>query len=273
MFVKTKAVVLVLMIMFTGLNAGSYTVPNGFSLIKNSYGAKLYRNYYAHMYAVVVDMDKATINFDTLENSYGDKYEKYTMQKWWNDYSDYRTFAIVNGQFFNHLQNPSKLAFPLKSNWNIITSHVDDNLAKRTLIINNDGTTYIKNGYSSYYLNNTKNVIVGLNPSVDKGGFLKSLAPIGRNYIGGISKGNCNPNIATCSYKYLIFFIGEKHSQPNFLSRIRQWGVSDKSIVMMDGSASSQLISGNIKVYGYKIPGSNSGRKRPVPHVITINKW
>ena len=272
MLKKAKAGVLVLMvILVSGLNAGNYTVPNGFKLIKTSYGAKMYKDSSIDMYAVVVDMDKSTIEFDTFDHSYGDKYERHTMQKWWNDYADYSTFAMVNGQFFNHKINPSKIAYPVKADGNIITSHVDNNDAKRSLLVSNSGEVYIRNGYNSFFMNsyNIKDMIVGLSPSVEK----KKWWPIGRNYIGGIPRGNCNPNVSSCTYRYIIFFIGKGQSQPNFLSRIMYWGVKEKSIVMMDGSASSQLISDNIKVYGYRIPGLSSGQKRPVPHVIKINKW
>jgi len=252
--------------------AGNYKVPYGFKLIKNSYGSKMYKKTIiqgVQMYAVVVDMDKANIEFDTLDHVYAGKYERKTMKEWWNNYSNYSTFAMVNGQFFDY-GTPSKLAFPLKANGRVIPSYTDKGI-KRSLLINNNGKVYIRNGYSKSLLksSNVKDMLVGLSPLVSK----KKWSPIGRNYIGGIPRENCNPSKSSCDYKYLIFFIGEQQSQPNMLMRVKKWGVKEKSIVMMDGSASSQLISGSTEVYGHRYPVISKGTKRAVPHVITINKW
>jgi hypothetical protein len=260
-------------VLVSGLNAGNYNVPSGFYLKKNSYGAKLYKNSSINMYAIVLDVDKGDIDFGVTENAYLNLFNRYSIKHWWNSEYEYSNFAMINGQFFNHHQNPTVLSFPLKSDGDIIAQYMDNSLAKKTLLRTWDGNFYIKKGYYNSLLtsDSTKDLLVGLSPNVDVGG--KKWWPIGRNYIGGIPRGSCNPDQATCQYKYLIFFIGEGFSQPNFLSRIKHWGVKESSIVMMDGSASSQIKSGSTEMYGYQYPGLSYGTKRKIPNIITIKKW
>jgi hypothetical protein len=191
-------VIAVLMGLTVSLTAENYKIPRGFKLVENSYGAKMYKNHYGSMYAIVVNMDRAKIEFGTLDYYRNDKYNRKSMSNWWNDYSDSNTFAMINAQFFD-MARKTKLAYPLKANGVIKKFYVEKRGSKKSLIITNSGNTYIVNGYNKYYLksNSVRNMMVGMSPFSP----MKATQKIGRTFIGGIPKGSCNPDKATCQYK------------------------------------------------------------------------
>ena len=257
---KKMLVMLVMLVSLVSMSfAGNYNVPNGYTLKESSNGAKIYSN--GNISVVIADMDRNRVDLGILNYAYRGKFYKDSISNWWKNYASYSTFAMINGQFFNTTINPTTLSFPLKDNGHVVTSYVDDNSQKRTLIIDKYNNAKILRGYTSYYLyNDAPDVIVGLNPSVSK----SSWAPIGRNYIGGIPKGTCNPRYSSCDMKYLMFFIAKRKTQYYMLKEVEKWGVSKYAVVMMDGSGSSQLKSRTSSMYG-------DGRY--LPNVITINKW
>lgn len=204
---KLFLIALMVSALVSSVFAGTYNIPSGFSLKESSYGAKLYVDSSINMYAIVLDVDKGDVDFGLTDHAYSNLFNKSKIKDWWNKYSNYSNFAMVNGQFFDHNRNPTPISFSLKADGNIIVDYLDNSLPKKTLLRTIDGNFYIKDGYDQSYLSSSSisDVLVGLFHTVNVGD--KQWYPIGRNYIGGIPRNSCNSDYATCQYKYLLFII------------------------------------------------------------------
>lgn len=261
----------------------NYTVPYNYILKEGSQsdGVMLYRDKYlddtlGEVYAIVVDVSKVNIDlgvtdYEKHENGHN-KYDKKSLSRWWRSTATSKTFAMVNGQFFNQDTNPSPLSYPLKSNKNIKTNHEeDDKLRKRTLFkYPANKQFYIWDGYESSLLKDiySSDLIVGLHPDESS---KKYNYTIGRHLIGGIAHGNCNPDERLCAMRYLVFLLGKSNTQNNMVYRLKQWGVKKGAMVLMDGSGSSQFKTKKHELYGNSIPLFWSD-KRELPNVIRIDK-
>jgi hypothetical protein len=106
--------------------------------------------------------------------------------------------------------------------------------------------------------------IVGLVPKGKNSGL-----NIGRTLVGGVSGGSCNPENSNCFNKYLLIFVGKTAEVGDMVSVAKAWGVHESQMVMFDGSASSQMKSGSVEVYGENYYGAT---KRNIPHTILTYK-
>lgn len=262
--------------------SADYTVPSGWQQ-KESFvtgSTKLYKKDNDNFFVVAVDISKAKIKVGGVNSHYSDGTTElfYTdsIDNYWDNNINYvdiynstyqNLFAVLNGQFFDNSRNPTGLSFPVKSNGIILTdNNGEDYLAKRSLVIDSNGSVYITEGVPLGLLDsyNSKEFITGLHPDEDKNGWAWF---VGRNYIGGIPKGTCDPSKTSCSYEYILFFVNQDAKQSTMESEIAKWGVPSKSIIMMDGSGSAQMKTRNYSVYG------NNGQsidKRYLPNTILI---
>jgi len=245
------------------------STPSGFVKIRNGNGADLYRNSANDVYVQVVDLQGGGgVSFHGFANSYNPSvpsFYRQSLTSLYNNNNSSGLFSAVNGQFFDNESSITGVAFPVKTQGLIRSSAVWDNLSKRTFMINYSGYAYIKNGYSSSYLNdsNMKEVLVGLHPNVNK----SSVLSIGRSYIGGVTQG-CNPSYATCAHRYVLFFVAKNKRQSQMQSIASSWGVHSNSLVMMDGSGSAQMKSGFYGIYGSRAPSVYAPDYRAMPHAI-----
>jgi hypothetical protein len=167
---------------------------------------------------IVIDYEKAGSKKDRFYRFYSKD-----LQVWTNN----KVFAMVNWQFFNADKNPTFLSFPVKSNWKIITSYVDNDIKKRTLIIDKKNNLKIFEGYDKkeLYDDNNKDLIVAFNPTVDSSIDEK----IWRTYIWIKWEKN------------IVFFIAKNKTQDEMNKIISEYGIGDNDIVMMDWWPSSQF--------------------------------
>ncbi len=281
---KIKNIAIALsMVLSSQVFAGDYTVPSGWQQ-KESFvtgSAKLYKKGSDDFYVVAVDVSEAKIKVGGTNSYYSDGNREYfytdSIENYWYDNRDYvdiyngtyqNLFAVLNGQFYDHTRNPTELSFPVKSEGTILTdNNGEGHLVKRSLLINSSGKVYIREGVTSSLLNSSsiKEFITGLHPDEDKNGWAWF---VGRHYIGGIPEGNCNPSTSSCAYEYILFFVNEDAQQSTMEFEIAKWGVPRKSIIMMDGSGSSQLKTTNYSAYGRNAKFKKD--KRPLPNTILL---
>jgi len=170
---------------------------------------------------------------------------------------------MFNGQFFNIHKNPTPLSFPLRTQYQTLVTHIDlGSKSLKTLKIYSNGTSaQIYDGYGSWMLKNSKELIVGLDPSED----MHSWASIGRFYIGGIHDDSS-------SLRYLLFFISTQKNQDDMVKEIYNWEVWPQDIIMMDGSGSAQMKTNKITIYGSKAPYIYYPDYRPLANVLLVRK-
>ena len=180
------------------------------------------------------------------------------MYTWWNSYATSNTYAMFNGQFFNvKTVRTTPLSFPLRSNYRNIVTQVDPGQLKTLKIYNGGKSAQILYDYYPYYLNGSKELIVGLDPNVNKG---KNVSQ-GRFYIAGVHDNNSK-------LRYLLFFIAKSKTQYQMENEISRWRIDiDTDVVMMDGSGSAQMKTRPKTLYADGIPAY-----RRLPNIITISK-
>lgn len=162
-----------------------------------------------------------------------DKFDKFYAKDFYKNLSqenlqNKEIIATVNWQFFTNLEKKNTaLSFPLKSNWKILTSYMDNEIPKRTLIIEKEWNAKILEWYSKKYLENIKNkeVIVAFTPEVTA----RRYASIWRTYIW------------LKDSKTLIFFIAKNKNQADMNDIIKNYWIKDEDIIMMDWWPSSQF--------------------------------
>jgi len=264
--------------------AGELTAPVGYTKIKDGKGVDLYENTTKGVYVQVVDLQGGgQISFDgfpEVADATKGTYKRFTMNNIYDYYNKkYNNFfSTINGQFFDNGSATTGVAFPVKSGGVIkskVMSESDKLLKKRTFLIDYNNNSYSVEGYNELNLTSKtyKEAIVGLHPvDADKN---KSYA-IGRNFIG-VYPSYCNYPVSYCSSRYVLFFIAKNKTQDGMIAIASDWGVPSASLIMMDGSGSSQIMSKKINsnntttvysLYGSTMPIYYNPDKRTLPHVI-----
>lgn len=217
----------------------NYSCSNSIKLVHEEKWIKLYQNSSKEISIIDVDLNNAWVSFwmvntSTWKISIG--YEKPTSKKerfyrfytkdiqvWENN----KVFAMINWQFFNAEKNPTFLSFPLKSAGKIINSYVDNDLSKRTLIIDKNDNLKILEWYDKKELTdkNNEELIVAFNPTND----LSFNDKIGRSYIW--IKWDKN----------IVFFIAKSKTQLEMENIITEYGITKNNVIMMDWWPSAQF--------------------------------
>ena len=247
--------VLVLVIGVVSSSWAGVSIPAGYTKVESKgSGFSIYKK--GNLYVTVVDLQKYEVTFGGVHKaSSGNSFYKHKLNDWWNYY---RPLAMFNGQFFNTYKDPTPLSFPLRAQYQTLVRHTDPGRSLKTLkIYSNGNEAQVYYGYDSWMLNNSKELIVGLNPSEN----MDENSNIGRFYIGGLHSNSS-------SLRYLLFFVSERKSQGDMLSEIHDWGVWDQDIVMMDGSGSAQMKTNKVTIYGYNQYYFRD--KRDIPNVILV---
>lgn len=162
--------------------------------------------------------------------------------------------AVVNWQFFDQNKNPTFLSFPVKSNWKIINSHIDNDIPKRTFVIDSNWNAKILEWYKKEFLENQnyKDLIVGFTPDV----IARKESKIWRTYIW------------INNSKNVVFFVAKNKTQEEMNKIISDYGIKKENIIMMDWWPSSQF-----SYYDNKWPWSEREQfywESKVPHYFVI---
>lgn len=205
--------------------------------IKKQYkGINLLSNEDETLFILDIDLNYANINFwwINIDEDISDlrKYSRENileMQKKLKNtnFKNNEIFALINWQFFDPFQNPSSLSFPLKSNYKVINSYIDNKFSKKTFLIDKNKNAKILDNFDLKKLYDKKNkeLIVWFNPNVN----MKSSKKIWRTYIWIKWKKN------------IIFFIAKNKTQKFMDIMMKRYGIDEKNIIMMDWWSSSQF--------------------------------
>lgn len=277
--------------------ASEIQIPENWNL-KDEFETKsvqLYKKDNENLFAIVVNMNEADLRLGIYYNSHTDNYNNLIYESanikdynFFNSTKKYtyyenntkidnliysKLFATISPHFFRKTKYSSEnfpeteLLFPLKSNGEILNSQdLNEKLSKKTLYIDYENNAYINENYDKNIINNKniRELIVGLDPYITNS---KSDLEIGRSYIAGIKDNKCQNN-ENCNYKYIIFFISQKSTQYAINQELEKWNLDQKSIIMMNTDADTQLSTNKFTLYG-KESFFNNIKKTPC--VIFIN--
>lgn len=262
------------------LTPTEFSVPSGYLLQSKNDGICIYKGS-NNVYIQVVDLaGGANVKFATeADGGFSNTVPKYELY-YKNGIDDYfangqsknsNFFSVINAQFFDMNKDPTFLSFPVKSNGNIILIGPDMRLNERastdfrTLQIFDQSSSWpagIKRAAKSVpYYNKSQydklsgKLIVGFAPYVNYG--TRKYQSLGRTFVAPVG-GMSTPSNG--EYPILIFAFAQAKTQAQMTSVMKKWGAYDESIIMFDGSHSTQYKDVN----GLKV----TGQYRPVPMVF-----
>ena len=229
------------------------SVPSGFAVISSNTGVKLYKKDYTDGepdYVQVVSLNQgakvklmtgATASLNSGTGPYGGNnasFYRTSLSTAWNSFlsTDSNAFCITNGQFFSTNSDPTKLAFPLKKDGQILsdgygstTEYPGQLLMLELWTDHADIKTLTKD---NLYNSSAPNILGGLTEDADKGVYTYT----GRTFVG-IDDADGNG-----TYETVLVFSSSYSRQVNAASVLRGFG-ADK-IIMFDGGGSTQLKCG-----------------------------
>jgi hypothetical protein len=171
---------------------------------------------------------------------------------------------MINGQFFDTSLNPTGLSFGVRANSAVLTTGADTSaIAKKQIEFFDNSGVYVTS-FNASRLNggsSAQNIIVGLDPSVDKNAGWS----IGRTYV--CSK--ANPLGPASPSQWLVIVSAQGNTQAEILGNIASLRCDSNSVIMFDGSGSTQLKTGTIRMQGYSAPFWTENRK--IPQVLVIS--
>lgn len=184
-----------------------------------------------------IDLTKAWISFwwvkiwdqRTLNQDY-DEFQRLSLdeanQIVWTSIP-WKPIGLINGQFFTHIEDMTLLSFPVKSDWKVLSSYIDNELQKRTIQITKSNKIFVQEWYSDDILNDPFNleVIVWINPIED---FIAS-KEVWRSYVGVLDE------------KHVAFFIAKEKNQAQMKQILSDYGVQERNMVMLDWWPSAQF--------------------------------
>lgn len=180
-------------------------------------------------------------------------WENNFLQVWWKQRE---IFAVVNAQFFNALKQNTTLSFPVKSNGKVLSSYVDNEKTKRTILLDHSWKIHIQEWYdtSDLYNSEYREVLVGIHPDEN---FAQNQS-LWRTYMWVMWENR------------VVFFIAEAKTQSEMKQIASDYWVNTNDLVMLDGGPSTQFAYFNISQPGWGIHPFYGGWE--VPQYIMIYK-
>lgn len=224
--------------------------PSGWSLKENSSNVRIYQKGTGQTYVQVVDIKgggKIRFTHPGINPGTPPTFYRYTLDDLWYflPYNSKLTLnSMVNGQFFDNSTNPTILSFGVRSNSSLLTLGITEAVTKKQIEFYDGSGVYVGAVNTSRLTNGpAQNIVVVLDPSVDK----SANSSLGRLYM--CSK--VNPAAGASPSQWLVILSTQSQTQATTLANITSWGCDINSIVMFDGSGSSQLKTvGGIRMYG-----------------------
>lgn len=243
------------------------SVPAGWTLKEAGINVRVYQKGTEQVYAQVVDIKGGgKIRFiQTVSSNVGNKtFTRQTLDQWWSSYSGSKV-TMINGQFFDNAVTPTPFSFGVRANGSLLTYGSDTSVVPKKQVEFYDNTGVLVTSWNNARLNggsSAQNIIVGLDPSFDK----QSGWSIGRTYV--CSK--VNPVGPTSPSQWFVIVSAQGSTQPGILANINSWGCDAGSVVMFDGSGSTQFkTAAGIRMNGYGAPFWTENR--PIPQTLAIS--
>lgn len=224
--------------------------PPGFHPVISTRGAVMYRKDYSGGnpdFVQIIDLsDGASVQFLHGEMAgkgeekgvYGGdnpKFARQSMQQFWQQYSaaNSNAFCVVTGQFFRLADSPTRLAFPLKTNGQILTDGYgiqEYPNEKQILEIWPDRADIQPLSRESLYGSSAPEILAGLTVNANK----RAKQYTGRTYAG------VDDRDGDGTFETVLFFSTLTARQTDADEVLRAFG-ADKTI-MFDGGGSAQLL-------------------------------
>lgn len=275
MKIKTIRFVVILIVpivglqLFIGTAISKSNTLDDFLLISFAQGVNLYRKDYddgnpdfvqevnLSQSASIELLHGGIINEGKNQGVYGGDdpwIQRQTLEEAWENFSTSsdRAFCITNGQFFSTNDNPTPLAFPLKTGGVIVSDGYGINEfpnEKLMLEIWKDRVNISLLSQEALMSSNAPDIVVGLNPVANK----NPEGSIGRTFIG-IKDDNSDGQ-----YEEILVFSTKTARQIDAVKVLQSFGA--EKIMMLDGGGSTQLICGGI---GYVVSD------RTIPQTIAV---
>ncbi|MBN2548509.1 MAG: phosphodiester glycosidase family protein [Anaerolineales bacterium] len=228
----------------------SFSIPAGFNLVLQDNGAELYQKDYVEGspdYIQIAHLDEgAAIRFLTGPihdagigaGGYGGNNPliyKQTLQAAWDNLfaTSPNAFCLTNGQFFSTNENPTPLAFPLKSGGIIISDgyglyeYPDQKLM---LQVWSDHAEIASLTRDALYGSSAPEILAGLSEDANKGFNDR----VGRTFAGVADENGDGKN------ETIVIFNSKTSRQKDAAQILRDFGAS--KVIMFDGGGSTQLI-------------------------------
>ncbi len=278
---------------FTGLSDRStYIAPNGWIEVPNTAkkGCKLFKN--GSHFMQVIELDKGAkvepyaypVQVNSQNQPTGSavwanvnipnpSVMKQPVSDWWLTAGSYgvstdRLYSITNATFFDPQSNgynncgyACKSVYPVKRGSIVVCgfggSPSDLTKIKRAFVVSSNGQTpnvigFSDSGSNPYAYNTINSVFSTYKYAVV--GFKPSEAP---NYTGAVPR-----TAVGVSGSNVYIFTSTSASGDNTVSIMGNWGVSEAKVVMLDGSASTQLTVLGVNKITYS---------RCVPSILNVN--
>lgn len=258
MVIKRRLIALILTVMVLAIN-NAFTVaspfqaiPSGFVQVDSSAGVTLYKqnysNGYSHYVQVINLNEGAGLKLFTGTvtdpgfgtGSYSGDNPKIRREPLATSYNNFKSsnptaVSTVNGQFFSTSNDPTSLAFPIKSPELVATGYGETEFSnpnqKLMLEIWPNKANITSFNIDSFRASSAPNILVGLTEDANK----RINNYIGRTFIG---VGNYNSSVG--GYDKVFIFSSAYSTQLNAASILRSFGAAQ--VIMFDGGASSQMI-------------------------------
>ncbi len=235
--------------------------PAHFKLLNSMQGVQLYAS--GSMFVHVLrPRDGATIRF-LAELDAQDRFVRKTTPDWFADWKKSvgdRAFSAVNGQFFDmRTAEVAPLAFAVKINGKVYPGYGDRQeyrLQKRVVFFEDRRIRIIPFGSDRVRLlerSTAKDAMVGLAPEVSKAAEKR----LGRTFIGTVRNGNA------------VLVTSAAATQLEMVQVLRDFGVRDTAMVMLDGGGSTQLVTRGWTLLPRRT--STAGELRTIPLALGLS--
>jgi hypothetical protein len=248
------SIIILAAMLHSNVFASTFTlyIPPDFFLVSTSTGVSLYQKNYQNGnsdFVQVIDLGQGAsvkflhgfiINPGIGQGVYGGnnpEISRQTIQQVWNEFSsaNENAFCVTNGQFFSTNDNPTKLAFPLKLDGNIISDGYGINEfqnpnQKLLLEVWDNRADIIPLTQEALHSSSAPNILAGLTENANKNPY----SSVGRTFAGVVD------NDEDGYYEILLIFNSKTATQAHAADILRSFG-ADK-IIMFDGGGSTQLI-------------------------------
>ncbi len=257
---KSIQIILVSILCFIANNIYA-AIPEGYTYVnpQPSRGVNIYGSSSGAgkiLYVIEADASRSNINFGLTKSGTN----KESISEYWDDYGNQDTIAVINGQFFNLYTG--KLSFPVKANNIVLESNYNEPFTYKSFARFNGTNGFMFNGFSTNLFRSSKDYIMGLHPKNDN---KSKYSYIPRTFMAVKRVQPCFVNMNSCPISKYYFFVDDASTQSMMVNNIKQWGINENDIIMLDGGGSTQICG-----KGIWQECRDFGEARPVPHAIMI---
>lgn len=229
---------------------GAIQVPDGFRLVMQDSGVRLFRKDYPHGtpdYVEVIRLDQgaaiqvlhgAIAEPRTGQGVYGGDDPtllSHTIQDFWGDFSSSESdaFCVTNGQFFYMKESPTRLPFPLKVGGKVISDGygIKDFPGKKLMLeLWDDHARITPLSQEALYSSPAPDIVAGLTEDAPKN--IKKY--VGRTFVGVVDQDQDGKS------ETVLLFNTRSARQVDAAGVLYDFGATQ--VMMLDGGGSTQLI-------------------------------